>query len=210
MSLNVVIIDDHPLVAEGIGNIIQSIRDNTQVTSVHNIADELDKVIATEPDLILLDLNMPKMDGFEVLGELTEKLLTTAIVVISSSKDKADMQKAIALGAMGFIPKSAPSPIIYNALNLVLSGGVYIPPEMLAMDIDEPQTQPSSKASNLTPRQIEVLILMSKGCVNKEIARELDCAETTVKAHVTAIFRELNAKNRTEAVVNAQQQGLLT
>lgn len=209
MSLNVIIIDDHPLVAEGIGNIIKSIRDNTQVTSIQNIVTDLPKVIETAPDLILLDLNMPKMNGFEVLSALTEKLLTTAIVVVSSSKDKADMKKAIALGAMGFIPKSAPSPIIYNALNLVLSGGVYIPPEMLTMDIDEPNHEQSSKTSHLTPRQIEVLVLMSKGRVNKEIARELDCAETTVKAHVTAIFRELNAKNRTEAVVNAQAQGLL-
>lgn len=177
---------------------------------VQNADKALDTALEMLPDLILLDLHMPHIDGFEVLAQLSTKLPASPVVVVSGSIEPDDMQRAISMGAMGYIPKSASSEIMEKALMLVTSGGIYIPPEMLQTGSkDRGHGSQGMPGSTLTPRQIEVLQLLSEGKVNKEIARELDCAETTVKAHITAIFRELKARNRTEAVIQAQKMGYI-
>ncbi len=211
--LNILVIDDHPLVAEGLVSIIATLEDEVSTQTVSDGARGVEVALQCKPDLILLDLNMPGMDGLEALGLLGEKLPACSVVVVSASLDKSDMQAAMKRGAMGFVPKSASPDIMLSALKLVLSGGIYVPPEMLDFSGAEEKTAhapaPAAARTRLTPRQLEVLKLLSEGKVNKEIARVLDCAETTVKAHVTAVFKELGARNRTEAVVNAQKLDLL-
>ena len=211
--MNILIIDDHPLVAEGMVSLLTALGEDVRATVVTDGVSGVDKAIELKPDLILLDLHMPGMGGLDALKVLGEKLPATSVVIVSASLEKSDMQTAMRLGTMGFIPKSASSELMLQALKLVLSGGVYIPPQMLDLGMSE-RSHASSQSSQqlrsaLTPRQLEVLKLLSEGKVNKEIARILDCAETTVKAHVTAVFKELGARNRTEAVVNAQKLGLL-
>lgn len=208
LPLNILVIDDHPLVAEGIVSLLSTLGEDVSATTVTDGAQGIEKALIVKPDLILLDLHMPNMGGLDALKILGEKLPSTSVVIVSASLEKADMQAAMRLGAMGFIPKSASSDIMMQALKLVLSGGIYVPPEMLDLG-NRNSPAASTVKSSLTPRQIEVLKLLSEGKVNKEIARQLDCAETTVKAHVTAVFRELGASNRTEAVINAQKAGLL-
>lgn len=211
--MNILIIDDHPLVAEGMVSLLTALGEDVRATVVTDGVSGVDKALELKPDLILLDLHMPGMGGLDALKVLGEKLPATSVVIVSASLEKSDMQTAMRLGAMGFIPKSASSELMLQALKLVLSGGVYIPPQMLDLG-KRGHSHASSQSSQqlrsaLTPRQLEVLKLLSEGKVNKEIARILDCAETTVKAHVTAVFKELGARNRTEAVVNAQKLGLL-
>ena len=206
--MNILVIDDHPLVAEGIVSLLSTLGEDVSATTVTDGAQGIEKALIVKPDLILLDLHMPNMGGLDALKILGEKLPSTSVVIVSASLEKADMQAAMRLGAMGFIPKSASSDIMMQALKLVLSGGIYVPPEMLDLG-NRNSPSVSTVTSSLTPRQIEVLKLLSEGKVNKEIARQLDCAETTVKAHVTAVFKELRASNRTEAVVNAQKAGLI-
>jgi DNA-binding NarL/FixJ family response regulator len=174
----------------------------------------------TDLDLILLDLVLPDRDGFAVLSELRERHPGISIVVHSGFHDRANVVRALELGALGFIPKSAQREVMVSALNLVFSGGIYIPPEILLRPGPTApgqctQTGPSpglpvSSPSRLglTERQVEVLALMMQGKSNKAICRMLDLAEPTAKNHVTAILKALNVTNRTEAVIAAAALGL--
>jgi DNA-binding NarL/FixJ family response regulator len=151
---------------------------------------------------------LPDRDGFAVLADLRRLYATISLVVLSASDDRESILRAIDFGALGFIPKSAPHDVIVNALRLVFSGGVYIPPEALARTRAETREakaaaqRPLSPADcGLTERQIEVLALMMEGKSNKAISRLLDVAEPTVKHHVTAVLKALNVTNRTEAVI---------
>lgn len=209
--MKILIIDDHPLVSEGIAGLLSTLGEDVKTSTVQNCSQGIELALTLQPDLILLDLQMPDMNGFDVLSVFCEKLPATSVVIVSGSLEPKDMEKAIRMGAMGFIPKTASSDIMCNALKLIMSGGIYIPPEMVNIQRFSSQADSTKLAAteNLTPRQLEVLALLSQGKVNKEIARILDCAENTVKAHVTAVFRELGARNRTEAVINAQRLGLL-
>jgi DNA-binding NarL/FixJ family response regulator len=173
---------------------------------------EATALLTEHPDtgLILLDLTLPDRDGFAVLTELRERYPSAAIVVLSAEQDPAKVRRALELGARGYIPKSAKADVIINALRLVISGGIYIPPEILAGGLSSPPQAPYAAAANplaspeaagLTERQIQVLALIMQGKNNKTICRTLDLAEPTVKNHVTAILRVLGVSSRTEAVV---------
>ncbi len=213
--MKVLLIDDHPLVAQSLFLIIETLVPGAEIKSATNAKDGL--AVATEwtPELALLDLGLPDALGLDTLTTLIESVPTIAVVVVSGSHDKNDMQQALALGAVGYIPKSVSADIMKHALELVLSGGVYVPPEMVDVNVNRVGTDTGAMSHRgrnqlyLTPRQHEVLTLLSQGMVNKTIAEKLQCAETTVKAHITAIMRELNAKNRTEAVMNAQKWGVI-
>jgi DNA-binding NarL/FixJ family response regulator len=160
-------------------------------------------------DLILLDLFMPGANGFELLSQVCGSATAAPLVVLSGSEDVAHMRKALDCGAAGFIPKSAPRAVMLSALRLVLAGGVYLPPELM-------QAPPPSAARNaapdnlgaLTERQREVLMRLSQGLSNKQIARDLGLSENTVKVHVAAILRALGASNRTEAALQARALGI--
>ena len=176
------------------------------------------RVIAEHPDvsLILLDLSLPDRDGFSVLAELRERFPAIAVVVVSAVHDPGNVRKALDLGALGYIPKSAQGDVILGALRLVLSGGIYVPPEILIRSGASPMAienyqyggmSDSSDYMGLTDRQLEVLGLMMQGKSNKTICRILELAEPTVKNHVTAILKTLNVTNRTEAVVAANNLG---
>jgi DNA-binding NarL/FixJ family response regulator len=179
-------------------------------TTVQRIAEHADL------ELILLDLNLPDASGFSVLSELRERHPAISVVVLSASEDRRDVAKALELGALGFIPKSAQRAVMLGAFNLIFSGGIYIPPEILprsASHYTSPAFATAARALpaaelGLTQRQMDVLALMMQGKSNKAICRALDLAEPTVKNHVTAILRALNASNRTEAVLAAGSRGL--
>ena len=163
-------------------------------------------------DLVLLDLVLPDMDGLAVLKQIGERLPSIAVIVLSALKDKQRISTALQLGAAGYIPKSADLDIMKSAINLVLSGGIYVPPEYIDQRKPTMNDSPPIGADNtlpLTQRQIEVLKLMVRGQSNKEICRELDIAQPTVKIHVSAILKALKVRNRTEAAFAARQLGII-
>jgi DNA-binding NarL/FixJ family response regulator len=150
-----------------------------------------------------------------MLSELGNRYPTISVVVLSAKQDRDTVMRALDLGALGFIPKSGQREVMLSAFNLIFSGGIYIPPEIL--NRGEPATTPRTASAplkaraadlGLTERQMEVLALMMQGKSNKAISRMLDLAEPTVKIHVSAILKALKVANRTEAVIAATALGL--
>lgn len=204
--MRILLIDDHPLFRSGISAILCELDETVQTTEV-NSCEEAFGVVTDDSRfaLILLDLNLPGMDGMTGLSKLRDAAPATPIVVLSASENTAKIRQAINAGAKGYIPKSANREIILNALRLVLSGGVYLPVTIMEVPIptDTSDEQP------LTPRQRDVLRWLARGKSNKEIAILLGMAENTVRVHVAAILKYLGVKNRTEAGYAATRRGLI-
>jgi DNA-binding NarL/FixJ family response regulator len=203
--MKILLVDDHALIRDALSGVIKELVDDASVLEAPDCHQAM-RLIQEHPDLhlILLDLNLPDRDGIAVLADLRMRYATISVVVLSASHDREKILKVLDLGALGFIPKSAPREVMVNALRLVFSGGVYVPPEALARA--EPKearpAKPFSPAdAGLTDRQLEVLALLMRGKSNKAISRALDMAEPTVKHHVTAILKALKSANRTEAVI---------
>lgn len=201
----VLIADDHSLFRTGLKHLVTQLFPNPKIMEATNYDEAMEAIEReTQLSLILLDLRMPQMDGFTTLGRLVQAAEGVPIVVLSGSTDTHDMKQCFERGAMGYIPKNEPSKVILRALQLVLSGGIYVPPALLK-PTTETENSEENALSKLTDRQRQVLDLLAEGDSNKEIARKLNLAEATVKAHLASILRALNARNRTEAVIHLQR-----
>jgi DNA-binding NarL/FixJ family response regulator len=215
--MKILVIDDHVLIRQAMQGVVRRIKRDAILLEAADSRQAM-QTIAENPDtdLILLDLTLPDRDGLSVLGDIRQRAPTVSIVVISAIQDPKFVMKALDLGARGYIPKSAQGDVILNALRLVISGGVYVPPEILAgrelpqtmqRQVAFDQAQPSPADLQLTERQLQVLALMMQGKNNKTICRTLRLAEPTVKNHVTRILKALQVTNRTEAVVAVNNLG---
>jgi len=217
--MKILVVDDHVLIREAVRGVLKQLRPDAVVLEGSDSRQAM-QFIEEHADigLILLDLGLPDRDGFSVLAELSKRCPATSVVVLSAQQDRGSVVKALDLGALGFIPKSAQREVMLAALELVFAGGIYIPPEILSGQQPVPSQstpQPAATASSrgsprdlgLTERQLEVLALMMRGKSNKGISRALDMAEPTVKNHITAIFRTLKVTNRTEAVIAVIESG---
>lgn len=206
----IVIADDHPMIR---GALALSLAATTAFGRIEvletSTLDELFELLAEsgEADLVLLDLRMPGVNGFEGLLTLRSRFPSTPVVIISALEDAQLVREALALGAAGFIPKSTPRHEIVRALNLIAAGEIYAPPHLrqssATSSADQIDAELAQRLTSLTPQQRKVLRLLGTGKLNKEIAYELDIAETTVKAHVSSILHKLNVYSRTQAVVMA-------
>lgn len=214
MAMNILLVDDHPLLRGGMRFLLRSLDAGLEMDEASNCAQALERLAGRSYDLVLLDLNMPGVKGLDALDALRDAVPGTPLVVLSGEEDPRVVRAAIERGAMGFIPKSSTPEVLVQALRLVLAHGVYLPPAVLDAEYATPVPASPRVASGamplpgLTPRQMEVLRCVIRGEPNKVIARELDLAEGTVKAHVTAVLRGLGARNRTEAVYAAAKLGL--
>jgi two-component system, NarL family, nitrate/nitrite response regulator NarL len=199
--MKILIIDDHPLFRAGFHAVLEQSDLQAEVLSVSSVAEGL-QVLRRDGDvgLVLLDIHLRGEDGFNAMQIIGEKFPTTACIMISGDEQEPIVNRAIAAGASGFIPKSFTADEMIAAIRKVLNGDVFVP--------TAPQHTPSDGTS-LTLRQLEVISMLGRGFSNKEIARALDVAERTVKAHVSAVFEALNVKNRTQAVLVAQRRGFL-
>jgi DNA-binding NarL/FixJ family response regulator len=214
------LVDDHGLVREALRGVLRELKGAAAVVIEAEDSARAMRQLEVNPDveLVLLDLGLPDRDGFEILSELGQRYPTVSVVVLSGHQDRDRVMKALELGALGFIPKSAKREVMLSAFNLIFSGGIYIPPEILDRRESGPAAAPAGRAApkpkvsaaelGLTERQMEVLGLMMQGKSNKAICRDLDLAEPTVKIHVSAILKALKAANRTEAVIAATALGL--
>ena len=204
--MNILIVDDHPLFRHAL---IQAVRYSLPQAQIHETAavnelyERLEK--GPEPDLVLLDLNLPGASGFSALVHVRAQYPSLPIIVVSAHEDVSIIQRAIAHGAMGYIPKSAHPSNIGEAIRQVLEGEIWLPANLPANLSFDPRaaddTALAERIQSLTPQQFRVLMMVAEGLLNKQIAYELDVSEATIKAHVTAIFRKLGVQNRTQAVL---------
>jgi DNA-binding NarL/FixJ family response regulator len=212
------IIDDHPLIQEAVSNVLRRLAPQVSIDAAGDCERGLDLAgHGVEADLVLLDLNLPGLSGIAALKVWRKRYPDVPVVVLSAATDQQTVLAAIGAGAAGFIPKSSSNDVMLNALRLVLAGGRYLPPEVLARsggdEVTAPQIRQGMKLSvetlGLSARQAEVLKLIASGASNKVICRELGLAERTVKAHVTAVFRALKVTSRTQAAIAAAKLGLV-
>jgi DNA-binding NarL/FixJ family response regulator len=206
--MKILVVDDHALIREALRSVLAEVRSGATIVEAPDWRRAA-RLIEEHADLelVLLDLKLPDRDGFEALAALRERHPGISVVVLSAHDDRASVTKALNLGALGFIPKSATREVMLGALNLILAGGVYIPPEILEVVPATPSGRWPADNLRLTERQMAVLALMMKGKSNKAIARLLNLAEPTVKNHVTAVLKALKAANRTQAVIAAGAMG---
>jgi DNA-binding NarL/FixJ family response regulator len=227
--MKVLLIDDHPLILQALQSVIQGLGSDTTVVGAGS-ARVARETLKADPDfdLVLLDLQLGDADGFDVLVEFRSKYPALPVVVVSASDRTSDVIRAIDLGAMGFVPKRASNDTLFEALHMVMSGGIYVPPMTMGSEPPAPKPEGDTVPSvlrvlreqsqdsgfqqqsplatlGLTPRQTEVLALLLKGHPNKLIARELNVSVETVKDHVAAVLRTLNVSSRTQAVLAVSQ-----
>jgi DNA-binding NarL/FixJ family response regulator len=202
--MRVLIADDHPLVRDALARALLELDPALQALQTGSLEGLIELARAGTADLALVDLNMPGMNGMGGLQQLRAAAPTLPLVVASGQDDAPTIRAVLATGAAGFIPKSERAEVLIGALRLVLAGGTYVPPRLL----EAPPPAASVSIGGLTPRQIDVLRLLMRGEPNKLIARELGLTEGTVKIHIAAILRALQARNRTEAVVRARALGI--
>jgi DNA-binding NarL/FixJ family response regulator len=219
-TMKILVVDDHPLVLEALKGVLHQLDAEVDVYGASSAETARTAVRAhADADLMLLDLGLPGADGFSLLEEFRNDYPTIPVVVLSGSESRENVTRALSLGAMGFIPKRYSNEVLIGALRLVLSGGLYVPPAVLPLQGGETDAKPAPAAPppagtirpedlGLTPRQSEVLALVLQGLPNKLICRRLNLAEPTVKVHMQAVLRALDAQNRVQAVIQASRRGL--
>ena len=207
-TYDILIADDHPLfrsalhqaVALGLGSDVRLV----EVASIAELEKQL--AIKAEWDLVLLDLNMPGAYGFSGLVLLRGQYPQIPVVMVSAQEEASVMVRSREFGASGFIPKSSSMEAIQNAVRTVLDGDVSWPPQAFEeVPVSAEAKAASEGLASLTPQQFRVLTMVCEGLLNKQIAYELSVSEATIKAHVTAIFRKLGVRTRTQAALLLQQ-----
>jgi len=205
----VIVVDDHPLIQVALKHVPQELDASLELFQAHD-AREARSVLAVSPeqDLILLDVTLPGCDGFEYLLELRRDWPGIPVLVLSATHDRATIESALDMGAMGVIPKTANAQLLLGAMRLVLAGGVYVPTENNGFDGVRPRPVAKPSELGLTLRQADVLTLLVQGKPNKLICRDLRLSEGTVKVHVSAILRALNVHTRTQVVIELARRGV--
>ncbi len=211
--MKVLLADDHALFREGVRLVLESLVEGPlEVVEASDYIQALAAIRAdASVDVGLVDLNMPGMDGFSGIEALKRASPNLHLVVVSASEQPSDVRRALDSGAHGYITKSSPSAAMLEAIRLVLGGETFISP---GLDVPDGlggganDSDAEAVRQSLTPRQRDVLAMLRQGKSNKEIARDLDLAEITVKLHVTAILRALGVENRTQAAIMASKIGL--
>jgi len=210
--MQILLADDHPLFREGVKPVLMKLAPEVTIFEAKDypMAFEIARK-QPEIDLALLDLYMPGMIGVDGVGRFRMSFPHVPVVVLSAAEEHDQIERLLANGALGFISKASPSEVILSALNLVLAGGVYIPPSLLSRVSGNETSvidQGAGPQETLTRRQVDVLRELAKGQNNKQIAKNLNVTEGTVKIHLASIFRVLNVTSRTEALLLAQKMGL--
>lgn len=201
-ATRIVIVDDHPLFRKALNQALAAALQAAEIIEAGSL-DELTGKLAADSavDLILLDLSMPGVQGLSGLLFLRAQYPEIPVVVVSASEDAGTIRGAIGFGASGYVPKSQPVDRIRTAVRKVLSGELWVPPDV---DLSTPAKEASelvARLSTLTPQQVRVLMMLGEGLLNKQIAYRLGVSEATIKAHVSAILQKLGVDSRTQAVI---------
>ena len=210
--MRILLVDDHALFRDGVALLLKELDPAVQVLHAANLGEALAALGGgTDIGLILLDLILPGAHGFQALEAIRERHPGVPLVMLSSQEDQVTVLRSIQLGAMGFVPKSASSQQMFDALRTVLAHGIYVPPLSLAGIALAVPVQPRTSPAELglTQRQTQVLRLILEGKPMKLIARELGLSPNTAKTHVSAVLRALCVTTRTQAIVAASRMGLV-
>lgn len=203
----IVIADDHPLFRGALRHALTDVHSDVVVEEAGSL-DDLIVILENreEPDLVLLDLKMPGVQGFSGLMYLRAQYPGVPVVVVSANEEPTVIRRSLEFGASGFVPKSTSAELIRIALGEVLGGEIWVPAEIdLSAGGDGEDTQMASRLASLTPQQARVLMMLSQGLLNKQIAFRLGVSEATVKAHVSAILQKMGVDSRTQAVIAANR-----
>jgi NarL family two-component system response regulator LiaR len=201
--IRVLIADDHAVVRQGLRTFLD-LQDDIEVVGEAADGEEALEVAARlEPDVVLVDLVMPRLDGIEAIRRLRERLPSTRAIVLSSFVDDDKLFPAVRAGAAGYLLKDVQPQELVEAIRTVHGGGALLHPQVAARLLEEMTENP------LTPREREVLVLIGRGMPNKLIARELSLSEKTVKAHVSSILAKLGVTDRTQAALYAVREGIV-
>ena len=216
--MKILLVDDHSLFREGMRYVLRQLPEACEIFEAGNYPDGLKQAeLHPELDLVLMDLNMPGSEGAISIKFFHQRFPHIPVVVVSGEDNRVQMEKVMSYGAMGFVCKSSTAPVMLSALNLVLAGGGYVPPQMLQQPsmLGAGASERTDKRSlntneyGLTARQMQVLGHLAEGLSNKQIAQAVDLAEGTVKIHVAAVYQILRVNSRMEAVRVAEQLGLI-
>lgn len=215
--MKILIVDDHPIYIDGLKSFLSHRFKDLTLVEANAVDEALDRVDCCDFDLVLIDYNLPTMNGIGLLSTLVSRANVTPLVIISGEEKASIAKQALDLGAAGFIPKSLTSDELHESLDMILGGAEYIP-KKLSLEIEELYQQElnseisASDASvqnyGLTKRQLDVLRLLNKGLTNKEISRFLSLSPETVKEHMGNLFLALGVHNRTKCVAKAQELDL--
>ncbi|WP_150524321.1 response regulator transcription factor [Roseibium sediminis] len=200
-----VIADDHPLFRGALRQTLEALYPGAEILeagALEDVTARLDE--SGEADLVLLDLTMPGMRGFSGLMYLRAQHASVPVVIVSANEEPQVIRRCIEFGASGFIPKSHGIDVIRDAISAVMAGDLWTPPE-IELTADDGIGDLVQRLSTLTPQQVRVLMMLSEGLLNKQIAYELSVSEATVKAHVSAILQKLGVESRTQAVIAASK-----
>ncbi|MBX5449563.1 response regulator [Thermogemmatispora sp.] len=227
MTIRILLADDHPIVREGLRAVLETQPDFAVVAEAANGVETIARARETQPDIVLLDLEMPVLDGVEAIRRLLELEPEPRVIVFTAFDNDERILHAVRAGASGYLLKGAPREEIFQAIRVTMEGGSLLQPVVaskllrqvgqqhsVTVSMTAQSGQSSSAATYpyepLTERELEVLRLLAQGMPNKEIAARLVISERTAKFHVSSIMNKLGATNRTEAVALAAQRGLIT
>ena len=207
-ATRIVIVDDHPLFRGALAQALGSSIEASQIIEAGSL-DELIALLVTDDaiDLILLDLTMPGVQGLSGLLYMRAEHPQIPVMIVSASEDATTIRRAIEFGASGYIPKSLPVDQMRLAVDQVLEGAVWTPPEIDIGQTDKASGEALARLSTLTPQQVRVLMMLGEGLLNKQIAYRLSVSEATIKAHVSAILQKLGVDSRTQAVIAINKIG---
>ena len=205
-AIRVVIVDDHPVVREGIRHMLMTQADIDVVGEAGNGREAIDMITAEQPDVALMDLQMPGLDGVATITELVRRNVPSSVLVLTTYDTDADIFDAIDAGAAGYLLKDTPAEQIFDAIRAISRGEPALAPHVAnRLMSDLRKAEPDA----LTAREIDVLKLVADGLGNREIARQLHIGEATVKSHLVHIYRKLDVDDRTHAVTIAIQRGVI-
>jgi len=203
MAHRIIVVDDHPLFRGALTQALGSALAGARIDQAASLA-ELEELIAARPDtdLVLLDLSMPGVQGLSGLLLLRSQHPDIPVVVVSAHDDPETIRRCMEFGASGYVPKSLSVDEMRSAVETVLGGGIWIPPDVdLERAADSGTADVVARLSTLTPQQVRVLMMLGQGLLNKQIAYQLGVSEATIKAHVSAILQKLHVDSRTQAVI---------
>ena len=211
MAIKIMITDDHSMIREGLKNLLELEGDIEVIAEAEDGEDCLNKLLTVKPDVLLLDINMPKLNGLEVLKKLKERKSKVKVLVLTVNNETEYLMKAVEIGINGYVLKDSESSELKKAIYAIYDGENYIQPSLIPSLNSKmiEKNEDEIKIDSLTKRELQVLKELAVGKFNRDIAKEMEISERTVKNHISSIFKKLDVTDRTQAAVFAIKNDLI-